>query len=155
MVPACVLPVAAQSAFSPGIGTPVPLLATPVPLADSVTRIPTLKVPGKTSSDQGRAMGLCCWQRNSRFSLDLNRQNHWQIATNDLLPAAKLASILAAAKMRLRVQPPETCYSMRNYRFERDDPGSDSTKFKDYSICQPAKQFQAKSAGVYRIVPAR
>ena len=60
----------------------------------------------------------------------------------------------ALGRMRATIRPPETCYSMRNYRFERDSQASDSTSFKDYSTCQSAAQFQAKtvvSPGMVRV----
>jgi hypothetical protein len=38
------------------------------------------------------------------------------------------------------------CYSIRSYRFTRDDPRSDSTRFTAYSTCQPATQFHVKDA---------
>jgi hypothetical protein len=38
------------------------------------------------------------------------------------------------------------CYSIRSYRVTRDDPQSDSTRPAGYSECQPAAQFQVKTA---------
>ena len=43
-------------------------------------------------------------------------------------------------------QKSETCYSIRGYRVERDDPESDSTRPAGYSTCQPADQFSVKNA---------
>ena len=38
------------------------------------------------------------------------------------------------------------CYSIRTYRFTREDPKSDSTRFVGYSTCQPAAEFRRKDA---------
>jgi hypothetical protein len=38
------------------------------------------------------------------------------------------------------------CYSIRSYRFNRDNPASDSTDFAEYSTCQSADNFQVKAA---------
>jgi hypothetical protein len=38
------------------------------------------------------------------------------------------------------------CYSIRSYRFTREDPRSDSTKFVDYSTCHPGTEFHIKDA---------
>jgi hypothetical protein len=38
------------------------------------------------------------------------------------------------------------CYTMRNYRFMREDPSSDATKLKSYSTCQAATGFRMRDA---------
>lgn len=38
------------------------------------------------------------------------------------------------------------CYTMRSYRFTRDHPNSDSTRFADYSTCQSGTQFHLRDA---------
>ncbi len=38
------------------------------------------------------------------------------------------------------------CYKIRSYRFTRDHPNSDSTRFADYSTCQSGTQFHLKDA---------
>ena len=48
---------------------------------------------------------------------------------------------------RLLVPPKnQLCYAMRSYRFNRDNPTSDSTDFAEYSTCQSAADFQMKAA---------
>ena len=37
------------------------------------------------------------------------------------------------------------CYSIRSYRFNRDNPYLDSTDFAEYSTCQAADNFQVKA----------
>jgi hypothetical protein len=54
------------------------------------------------------------------------------------LPQTGLAGNLA--------QNTTPCYSIRSYRFSREDPKSDSTKFADYSTCQPGTEFHIKNA---------
>jgi hypothetical protein len=39
-----------------------------------------------------------------------------------------------------------TCYSIRLYRFVRDNPESDSTRLAGYSTCQRAARFQLRTA---------
>lgn len=39
-----------------------------------------------------------------------------------------------------------TCYSIRLYRFVRDNPESDSTRLVGYSTCQRAARFQLRTA---------
>jgi hypothetical protein len=43
-------------------------------------------------------------------------------------------------------QNTKPCYSIRSYRFSQEDPASDSTRFTDYSTCQPGTQFHIKNA---------
>jgi len=42
--------------------------------------------------------------------------------------------------------PDETCFSMRSYVVEREQPGSDSVTPKEYSTCQPSSKFDLKRA---------
>jgi hypothetical protein len=42
-------------------------------------------------------------------------------------------------------QSKSQCYSIRSYRFNRDNPASDSTDFAEYSTCQAADNFQVKA----------
>lgn len=43
-------------------------------------------------------------------------------------------------------QKNQRCYAMRSYRFNRDNPASDTTDFAEYSTCQSANDFQMKAA---------
>ena len=38
------------------------------------------------------------------------------------------------------------CYTIRSYRFARENPKSDSTSFIGYSTCQPGTEFHRKDA---------
>jgi hypothetical protein len=38
------------------------------------------------------------------------------------------------------------CYTLRSYRFARENPNSDSTSFIGYSTCQPGNEFHRKDA---------
>jgi hypothetical protein len=162
MLPVCVLPVAAQSAANPGAATAAPQLQWLTPPADSRTRIPilTMKAPGEAAGSQGQ------------FSLGLNKPAQSQIMSSRLLqrtspgfnPDARRTILIAGlllAQKRLNLSqnpsagPGGTCYSMRNYRFERDSPATDSTSFKDYSTCQSAAQFQAKTIVSSGMIPVR
>jgi hypothetical protein len=40
----------------------------------------------------------------------------------------------------------DTCYTMRSYVVERDDPASDAVRPKGYSTCQPSSRFDLKNA---------
>ncbi len=42
----------------------------------------------------------------------------------------------------------ERCYAIRDYRFSRESPASDATRFAGSSTCEPASQVHLKSAGV-------
>jgi hypothetical protein len=44
------------------------------------------------------------------------------------------------------------CYSMRSYRVKRENPHTDAVKPAGYTVCQPAKRFQLKSA-IYEPAP--
>jgi hypothetical protein len=39
-----------------------------------------------------------------------------------------------------------TCFSMRTYMVEREDPGSDTVTPKGYSTCQPSSSFDLRDA---------
>jgi hypothetical protein len=41
----------------------------------------------------------------------------------------------------------ERCYAIRDYRFSRENPASDATRFAGSSTCEPANQVHLKSAG--------
>jgi hypothetical protein len=41
----------------------------------------------------------------------------------------------------------ERCYAIRDYRFSRESPASDATRFAGSSTCEPANQVHLKSAG--------
>jgi hypothetical protein len=51
-----------------------------------------------------------------------------------------------AGKLPALAQNTKPCYSIRSYRFSQEDPASDSTRFTDYSTCQPGTQFHVKNA---------
>ncbi len=57
------------------------------------------------------------------------------------LPIQKLADRIVAL-----AQNAAPCYTIRTYRFTRDHPNSDATRFADYSTCQPGTQFHLKDA---------
>ena len=38
------------------------------------------------------------------------------------------------------------CYSMRSYRFTREEPSSDATKLRSYSTCAAATEFRMRDA---------
>jgi hypothetical protein len=150
MVPACVLPVAAQSAANPGAAATTQQFRWLTPPADSRTRIPalTMKAPDEAAGSPGR------------FSLDLSKPNQLQIASSRLLqrtnpgfnPNARHPILVAG------LLPPQNrgmCYSMRTYRFERESPAFESTRFKDYSTCQSGAQFQAKTVVSSGMIPVR
>ena len=42
----------------------------------------------------------------------------------------------------------QRCYTLRQYQFEQEDPRSDATRFKDFSVCQPAATVHLKGATV-------
>jgi len=41
----------------------------------------------------------------------------------------------------------ERCYAIRDYRFSRENPASDATRFAGSSTCEPANRVHLKSAG--------
>jgi hypothetical protein len=51
-----------------------------------------------------------------------------------------------AVNLPALAQNTRPCYSIRSYRFSQEDPASDSTRFTDYSTCQPGAQFHVKNA---------
>jgi hypothetical protein len=52
-------------------------------------------------------------------------------------------------QMQFKVEVPgpgQTCYTMRSYRFMREDPKSDATRLKSYSTCEAATDFRMRDA---------
>jgi hypothetical protein len=40
----------------------------------------------------------------------------------------------------------QRCYTLREYQFEQEDPRSDVTRLKNYSVCQPSGRVRLKVA---------
>jgi hypothetical protein len=79
-------------------------------------------------------------QRNSLPRLTLN-------PAQDNKPQTYLGLPPNLSQNRLLLPPKnQRCYAMRSYRFNRDNPTSDSTDFAEYSTCQSADDFQLKAA---------
>jgi hypothetical protein len=53
---------------------------------------------------------------------------------------------LLQRKLSTLAQNAAPCYTIRSYRFTRDNPNSDTTTFANYSTCQPSTQFHVKDA---------
>ena len=53
---------------------------------------------------------------------------------------------LLLRKLATLAQNAAPCYTIRSYRFTRDQAKSDSTTFADYSTCQSSAQFRVKDA---------
>lgn len=49
------------------------------------------------------------------------------------------------AKKRV-LTPDETCFTMRSYVVEREDPESDAVRPKAYSTCQPSSRYDLRDA---------
>ena len=129
LIPACVAPVAAQSSpdrsplssWSPQNG-----LIPPQGFR--------LRVPALTQNAQAN-------QLQPLFHWDaLNLSNTTPVnPTPFLSPKFGNRSITLAQNAAPR-------YSIRSYRFAREDPKSDSTRFVGYSTCQPRAEFHRKNA---------
>jgi hypothetical protein len=147
MVPACVLPVAAQSSSDPGVGAAVPLFGGATAPADSRTRIPAFTMKGLGGVADGRV----------QVPFDLSGASLAGIPSENLLMMHALPAVGSRVTIGIKsaMQSRKECFAMRSYRFERDDPDSDATSFKDYSVCQSATQFQAKDAAAPRMVLVR
>jgi hypothetical protein len=147
MVPACVLPAAAQSASGPGVGAAVPLFGEATAPLDSRTRIPALSMQARGGAVDGQV----------QVPFDLGGAGQAGIPNEKLLTMHTLP--LVGGRVTIGIpkvtQSHNECYAMRTYRFERDDPESNSMRFKDYSVCQSATQFQAKNAVSPRMVLVR
>jgi hypothetical protein len=63
-----------------------------------------------------------------------------------LAPATYLGLPPLPGNLAALAQNTAPCYSIRSYRFSREDPKSDSTRFTDYSTCQPGAEFHMKNA---------
>lgn len=129
LIPACVTPLAAQSSpdRSPlSLWSPQNGLIPPQGFR--------LHVPALSQNAQAN-------QLQPRFHWDsLNLSNTTPVnSTPFLAPKFGNRSVTLA-------QNAAPCYSIRSYRFTREDPKSDSTRFVGYSTCQPAAEFRRKDA---------
>jgi hypothetical protein len=131
-------PAAAQSARSPQAAPAAAFPHSPVtiPSWDGRTRIP---VPG--SHPKAATAG-----KQAPSALNLKRP--------------RVFSVRPGALQRFQLQPQsppvllslnpasngERCYTVREYRFQRDNGSSDATTFKNYDACSPASQFHLRAA---------
>jgi hypothetical protein len=53
------------------------------------------------------------------------------------------------------LNPDATCYAMRTYQVQRDDPDSDSVHPVAYTTCQPALRFQVKTSDDTIVIDTR
>ena len=93
---------------------------------------------------------------------NLSRPDLHSIAPRKLrpvkLPAQSPPVLLArnleiGSNLRIRNNN-ERCYTVREYRYQRDDPTSDATTFKDYEACQPAAEFRLRAAVAQPVRPS-
>ena len=89
--------------------------------------------------------------KDSSLRVDPNAQIFETIARpsdrgelNFSLPEGSLH--LRSDKKRLVLESNETCYTMRSYVVEREDPASDAVRPKGYSTCQPSSKFDLRNA---------
>ena len=132
---ACVGPVVAQSSADK---SPFTLWSSPnglIPPGDFHLRIPALSQSGQADPFQ------------LPFHTDGFDWSHTTpAATSGANPTTSLVQRLRGSYATLAqiISPP--CYSIRSYRFSREDPKSDSTRFADYSTCRPGAEFHIKNA---------
>jgi hypothetical protein len=60
--------------------------------------------------------------------------------------AFQLPRVLTVRPGTMLAMNDERCYTLRDYRFSRESPGSDATRFLGSSTCEPASQVHLKSA---------
>jgi hypothetical protein len=133
LIPAFVSPVAAQSSpdKSP-LSSWLPLNGS-APSQEFHLRVPALSQNAQTNQLQSPLL----WEG---LNVIRTTPDAIQSVNPAPLPIQKLASIVALA------QNAAPCYAIRSYRFTRDHPNSDATRFADYSTCQPGTQFHLKDA---------
>jgi len=128
-LPACVAPVAAQSPAN-GLFSSQPLQNGLTPSQEFHMRIPSLSQNAQVNPVQLPSPQVS-------FNLSPTTPHTYQgLSPNSLLPR----------KFETLAQTATPCYAIRSYRFSREDPQSDSTRFADYSTCQPITQFHVKNA---------
>ena len=66
----------------------------------------------------------------------------------DLLggPAANRSWTVLTGKLTAPPLLSQRCYTLREYQFEQEDPRSDVTRLKNYSVCQPSGRVRLKGA---------
>jgi hypothetical protein len=77
-----------------------------------------------------------------------------ELNVSDVAPDAKASdrdlTVISSKKFPrqhiLTLGDEATCLTLRTYRVARVDPESDTTKFAQYSTCQPSVRFQFKTA---------
>jgi hypothetical protein len=74
----------------------------------------------------------------------LNLSHATPVATQSVNPTAFFP--LRFSSRSTLAQNAAPCYSIRSYRFAREDPKSDATRFVGYSTCQPGAEFHIEDA---------
>ena len=69
---------------------------------------------------------------------------HWDPLNFSYVPF--LSPKLSNHSVTTLAQNAAPCYTIRSYRFARENPKSDSTSFIGYSTCQPGNEFHRKDA---------
>jgi hypothetical protein len=133
LIPAFVLPVAAQSPDKSPLSSWLPLNGS-APPQEFHLQVPALSQNALTNQLQSPLL----WE-----GLNVIRTTPAAIQSVNPapLPIQKLAGRIAVL-----AQNAAPCYAIRSYRFTRDHPNSDATRFADYSTCQPGTQFHLKDA---------
>jgi hypothetical protein len=128
LIPACIAPAAAQSSQDKN-----PFSSSS---QDGLTFPPQfhLRAPSLSQNAQVNPVQLPSPQVSFNLS-PTTPHTYLGFSPNSLLPRS--------ATLGQNTAP---CYAIRSYRFSREDPQSDSTKFADYSTCQPSTQFHVKNA---------
>jgi|SRR5271154_40073 len=145
-VPSCVATVAAQSSPDNASSSPLPsftLPSAPLPLS---TMPPSLVPQNGLVLPHDFHMLLPPLSQNAHAN-QLQRPLHREaLDGSHPAPATYLGLPQLAGNLAALTQNTAPCYSIRSYRFSREDPESDSTRLTDYSTCQPGTQFHMKNA---------
>jgi hypothetical protein len=123
LIPTCVAPVAAQSS--------------------------TDKIPFSFWSPQngvnpphGFRLRIPALSQNAQAP-QLQQPLHWDALSFSYIPFLPPKFSSHSVTLAQNAAP---CYTIRSYRFARENPKSDSTSFVGYSTCQPGTEFHWKDA---------
>ena len=131
------------ASISPALAQSSPdnIITPEKPKTFSFVPSPNLSLPRTLPQNVFRGAQSSLLQGNNLPHLTLNpaQDNQPQTYLGVLSPRLSQDRLLLPQKN-------QRCYAMRSYRFNRDNPASDTTDFAEYSTCQSATDFQMKAA---------
>jgi hypothetical protein len=154
LISICIAPVAAQSSHDKNPISSPPML-TPPQSAQPGIRVDQFQMPmhlDELNLSRTRPGNVLSSEYKSKLLAPEFRG--WQVAAErpnieNLADILKLKARMPSGfprQLATLAANDTVCFSMRSYRFTRDDPDSDSMTPAGHSTCQPATRFQVRGA---------